>query len=572
MLDQMLSAIDLWSKPKTGRDAVLIVIVLIFFAGMLPLAASRVIDTLHFERYYTDAAVSMLQSNDFLTPRQGDGTLRFRKPLPIYWLLIGSYKLLGTSFFSSRIWFLIAGCATIWLAYGLALRLTGDIRTARTTALILLSNLLLIMVSARATPDILVTFWLLVSAFGFIRLICYNDTRALSYWSAYGGAAVAVATKGLLPIVFVAYALIFACFTSSPQQPFRRMLRPGIILASILISCSGVLLMAWKHGPLFLQSFWGDQFAEKIGLIGSPWRVTVYFLIYVLFLLPWLPCIAYLFYKGKPEKPVTDIQRKTCRFILIWAALLPIIFGLGDRIAVRQLLPAVPLLAVVMAIGLCRFSNSSIAEIADQLLNVITIAFFAIALFGLSVLWQNGLLARHFAGLVVLLLALLLVGLRFQRKQLSSQAALSVSLFLVLPLSLAIVSPFTLPDQTTQIAQALRPLNPEKKPVFVIGTNKLSSRLRISNAGEYVVYEAAASDLLKTQPGSSPSIFVLTESEAQRLPADAFQLREVAAYPMRVSLPRLFKATLKGEAKAYVESRKTHCYAVLPNGTSTSLP
>jgi 4-amino-4-deoxy-L-arabinose transferase-like glycosyltransferase len=568
----MLSAVDLWCKRKTGQDVVLIAIVLIFFSGMLPLAASRVIDTLHFERYYTDAAVSMLQSNDFLTPRHGDGTFRFRKPPLIYWLLVGSYKLLGISFFSSRIWFLIAGCATIWLAYGLALKLTDDIRAARATALILLSNLLLIMVSARSTPDILVTFWLLISALGFIRLICYDDTRALSYWSAYGGAAMAVATKGLLPVVFAAYALVFAYFTSSPQQPFRRVLHSKIIFASILISCSGFLLMAWKHGPLFLQSFWGDQVGEKTGFKGSPLRVSVYFLIYVLFLLPWLPCLGYLFYKRKPEKAVTAIQRKTCVFVLIWAALLPIIFGLGDRIAVRQLLPAVPLLAVVMAIGLCRFSNSSIAVVADKLLNAITVAFFAIAIFGLDVLWQNGFLTTHLAGFTVLFLASLLVALRWQRKQLSSQAVLSLSLFLVLPLSLAIVSPFTLPDQTTQVARALRPLNPEKKPVFVIGTNKLTSRLRISNGGEYVVYEAAASELLKTQPGSSQSIFVLTESEAQRLPPDSFQLRDIAAYPIRVSLPRLFRATLKGEAKAYIESRKKHCYAVLPCSMSTRAP
>jgi Dolichyl-phosphate-mannose-protein mannosyltransferase len=568
----IFDAIDAWWKRKTRSDAVLVAVVLIFFAGMLPIASSRVIDTMHFERYYTDGALAMLQANDYLTPRHGDGTFRFRKPPLIYWLLIGSYKLMGISFFSSRICFLLTGCATIWLAYALAYKLTGDIRTARATALILLSNLLLLMVSARSTPDILVTFWMLVSAFGFVQLICCNDTRALSYWSAYGGAAVAVATKGLLPVIFVVYALGFAYFTSSPQTPFRRVLHPGIILVSILISCSGILLMAWKHGALFLQSFWGDQFGEKTGFGGSPWRVTVYFLIYILFLLPWLPCLAYLFYKRNPEKPVTAVERKTCVFILIWAALLPIIFGLGDRIAVRYLLPAVPLLALVMAIGLCRFSNSTIAIVADQFLNAITIAFFAIALFGLSILWQAGLLAKHFAGLTVLLLVLLLLALRGQLKQLSSQAVLSISLFLVLPLSLAIVSPFTLPDQTTQVARALRPLNPEKKPVFVIGTNKLSSRLRISNGGDYVVHEAAASDLLKMQRNSRPSIFVLSESEARRLPTDSFQLREIAAYPMRVSLPRLFHATLKGEAKAYIESRNNHCYAVLPPSNSSDNP
>jgi 4-amino-4-deoxy-L-arabinose transferase-like glycosyltransferase len=563
---KILGPIDAWWKPKTGLDAALVAIILIFFSGMLPLAATRVIDSLHFERYYQDAAVSMLQSNDFFTPRYGDGMVRFRKPLPIYWLLIGSYKLLGISFFSSRIWFLVAGCATIWLAYVLALDLANDVRVARTAALILLSNLLLIMVAARSTPDVLVTFSLLVSALGFIRLICFNDMRALSYWSAYGGVAAAVATKGLLPVVFVIYALAFAYFVSSPQQPFRRVLHPGIILVSILISSSGILLMAWKHGPLFLESFWGDQFGEKTGFNGSPLRMGAYFLIYVPFLLPWLLCLAYLFYKQKPEKPLTDTQRMTCVFTFIWAALLPLIFGLGDRIAVRYLLPAMPLLAVVMAIGLCRFSNSSIALIADPLLNVVTLAFFAIAAFGLSVLWQSGLLTKHLAGFTVLFLASLVVALRWQRRQLSSQAVLAISFFLILPLFEAILSPFTLPDQTTQIARALRRLNPEKKSVFVIGSNKVASRLRISSGDAYPIYEATAADLWKekTKPLSEQSIFVLTESEAQRLGTDSFQLREVAAYPLRISLPKLLRATAKGQAKAYLDNQKKYCYAVLP--------
>lgn len=568
---KVLSTIEDWCKRKLGQDVVLLAIILIFFAGMLPLAATRVIDTLNFERYYTDAAVAMMHADDYLTPRQGEGALRFRKPPPIYWLLIGSYKLLGVSFFSSRIWFLVAGCATIWLAYKLALKLTNDIRAARATAFILLSNLLLIMVAARSTPDMLVTFLMLVSAYGFIRLICYDDTRASSYWGAYGGAAVAIATKGLLPVVFVVYALLFAYFTSARPQRFRRVFHPGIILASILISCSGIILMFWKHGPLFLQSFWGDQVGEKTGFMGSPWRVSLYFLIYVPFLLPWLLSLAYLFYKREPERSLTAIQRKTCLFALIWAVLLAIIFGLGDRIAVRYLLPAVPLLAVVMAIGLCRFSNSSIAIVADRLLDIITIGFFAIALFGLSVVWQNGLVTKHFTGLIVLLLALLVVALRWQRKQFSSQAVLSISLFLVLPLCLAIVSPFTLPDQTTQVARALRPLNPDNKPVFVIGTNKLASRLRISSGGHYEIHEATQSDLLKTRFSENQSIFVLSDGEGRRLPANSFQLREIATYPMRVSLPKLFLTTLKGESKAYIGSRMIHCYAVLPGSSSNTV-
>ena len=574
----MWQKIDNWIKDKTGQDIVLIAIILIFLAGMVPLAATRVIDSGHLERYYTDGALSMLQSNDFLTP-YGDAKLRLYKPPLLYWLLIAGYKLLGVSFFSSRIWSLGASCATIWLAYKLALKLTNDIRVARTTALILLSNLILISIAARSTLDALLTFSMFVSAYGFIRLICFNETQPSAYWAAYAGAAIGIATKGLLPILFVAYALVFACFTSSPEKPFRRVLNPGIILASILIACSWMILMFWKHGTFFLRSFWYDQIGQTIDPTGKKYpyphgflesnsvaRISGYFLVYILVLLPWLLCLAYLFYKHKPKTDSAFPQGRACLFIVIWALLLAFVFGLGYALAIRYLLPAIPALAVVLSIGLCQFSNSNIAKIADRLLGFVIVWFFAVCIFGLSILWQNGLLTKHFAGLTILLLALLFVVLQFQKKQLSSQAVLSVSLFFILPLSLAIASPFTLPDQTGQIASALQRLNPEKKPVFVIGTSKVTGRLRVSSGAEYPIHEATVADFLRdrTRPGPQQSIFVLTENEARQPPLDSLPLRDVSVIPSGVSLPKLFRAMLKGNAKAYIDSRRRHCYAVLP--------
>jgi hypothetical protein len=163
-------------------------------------------------------------------------------------------------------------------------------------------------------------------------------------------------------------------------------------------------------------------------------------------------------------------------------------------------------------------------------------------------------------------LALLFVVLQFQKQQLSSQAVLSVSLFFILPLSLAIASPFTLPDQTGQIASALQQLNPEKKPVFVIATSKVTSRLRVSSGAEYPIHEATVADFLRdrTRPGPEQSIFVLTENEARQPPLDSLPLRDVSVIPSGISLPKLFRATLKGNAKAYIDSRRRHCYALLP--------
>src|SRR5437016_5449796 len=78
-----------WQR-NTVHAVCLIAVNLISCASMLPLASTRVVDSMNFDRYYTDAAVSMLQTNDFVTPRTGGGALRLHKPLLIYWILIGS--------------------------------------------------------------------------------------------------------------------------------------------------------------------------------------------------------------------------------------------------------------------------------------------------------------------------------------------------------------------------------------------------------------------------------------------------------------------------------------------------
>jgi 4-amino-4-deoxy-L-arabinose transferase-like glycosyltransferase len=559
----LLSCVHEAWKRNTRADAVLVAIVLVFFAGMLPLAATRVFDSLNFERYYTDAAVSMLQSHDYLTPRWGDETPRLHKPLPVYWLLIASYKLLGISFFSSRVPFLIAACGIIWLTYKLALKITADRETASTAAFVLVVNPIFISVAARSTPDILVTFFLLISAYGFVRLICYGETRPAAYWCAYGGAALGVAVKGLLPLMFVLYALVFGYLASSRKQQYRGLLHTGIILASGLIACSGFALMAWKHGPAALAQFWSDQLGQKIGASRSAIRIPAYFAWYVAAFLPWLLCLAYLFARALPRRPFSELERTICLFVLGWAALLPVVFGLGDRIQERYLVPVMPLVAVVIATTLRRFAHAEVAVIAGLLLNAVTIAFVALAIFGAMLLWQAGVFTKHFAGLMIVILAGCFVALRLERRHISTPAILSMSIFLLLPLGLAILSPFTLPDQTTQISRALRQLNREKRPVFAIGTNKLASRLRISTGGEYMIYQAKRADLLRGYARGDGAIFVLSQGEADHFPLNSLPLREVATYPLRVSLPKLAASLWRDEAKSYIDSRKVHCYALV---------
>ena len=96
----------------------ILLLVLLFFGALLP-TLPEVARYHGDERYYTDAAITMVQSGDYLTPRYADGTERFKKPLLTYWILCASYKLFGISVFSSRLPFLLAGCGVLWLTWRL---------------------------------------------------------------------------------------------------------------------------------------------------------------------------------------------------------------------------------------------------------------------------------------------------------------------------------------------------------------------------------------------------------------------------------------------------------------------
>jgi 4-amino-4-deoxy-L-arabinose transferase-like glycosyltransferase len=65
----------------------------------------------------------MHNSGDYLTPAAGDGTLRFKKPILIYWAVLFGYKVFGFNYLASRILFLIAGSTVVWLTFELCLAL-----------------------------------------------------------------------------------------------------------------------------------------------------------------------------------------------------------------------------------------------------------------------------------------------------------------------------------------------------------------------------------------------------------------------------------------------------------------
>jgi 4-amino-4-deoxy-L-arabinose transferase-like glycosyltransferase len=85
-----------------------------------------------------------------------------------------------------------------------------------------------------------------------------------TYLSAYMGAALAVATKGLLGIAPVAFAFIFASFSKERKERIRSLVNPPVMVSAAFLAASWFAIMYWQHGHEELARFYQDQVGERL--------------------------------------------------------------------------------------------------------------------------------------------------------------------------------------------------------------------------------------------------------------------------------------------------------------------
>ena len=129
----------------------------------------------------------MLQTGDWWTPYYPDGQPRLNKPILTYWTLVGSMRILEPGLVAARLLFLLAGTLLIGLTFYLARIVGQDERTALLAALILASNIEVMTLAIRATPDVLSMLFVLLSFIGFARLWFRADATWLGPVLAFGG-------------------------------------------------------------------------------------------------------------------------------------------------------------------------------------------------------------------------------------------------------------------------------------------------------------------------------------------------------------------------------------------------
>lgn len=460
-------------------------VLLLLFCGLVgPFALDF---HLHYpdEIYYRDAAVKMLQTGDYLTTYLGSGELRFKKPILTYWAVLAGFKLFGIHAFGSRVFFLLAGAATVGLTYLLGKTVFGDRRIAGTAALISASNPILIFAATRSIPDVLLVLTITGAALGFVGLLRDGEQAMKKFlWLLYLGLALAFEVKGLPALALGVIGILYLRF--NPWQPvsWKKLLYFPALLVGSGIAVSWFVAMWQLHGPAFLASFLEDQVGTRV--TSRLWLViqngTVASLLLVGMFLPWvalaIPKAKVTLVKAWKENP------QFFTFALLWGLA---ILGMGaftSKFYERYLLPVAPVLALWLAWilvrggGLERAKGMKVAAVFLLLLDTLVVGVNTWIL----VTGSSGALAVVYVVLGVFFLG---YGLKtLLRSSVLSPKLLSLSILFLFFQVTSITRLISLPHQGVQAAAVVEEMG-VAGPIGFAGNLHDGSKIRMSLGTTY---------------------------------------------------------------------------------------
>lgn len=234
-----------------------------------------------------EAAREMIESGDWITPTL-NGEPRFAKPVFIYWLMSGAYRLFGINAFSARFPSALFGVALILLQYLFLTRVRGSL-VGLLGGLMLLLNVEMVAIGRLALTDSVLIFFTTVSLYGF-WLGLHGEGRERHYlWLFYIGMALGMLTKGPIGVVVpllgaVPYLMI--------TRRWRQFWRHGFPLAGSLLFLA--LAIPWYavmlaiHGSRYTTSAQADTVGRFFNVIGGHGGTIFFYIPVLLFgLFPW---------------------------------------------------------------------------------------------------------------------------------------------------------------------------------------------------------------------------------------------------------------------------------------------
>jgi 4-amino-4-deoxy-L-arabinose transferase-like glycosyltransferase len=308
---------------KGANLAILLILAgLLYFLGLGSLGLTD-----RDEGSNAEAAREMVESGDWITPTL-NGEPRFAKPVFIYWLMSGAYRIVGMSESSARLPSAIFGILLILLHYLFLARVRGS-QIAMFGALMLLVNVEMIAIGRLALTDSVLIFFTTLAIYGFWLGLHASDARHPDtaaepsvgpedssrhfIWLFYVGMAIGTLTKGPIGIAIPLLAAIPYLTITRRWGQFWRQGRPmaGLVLF-LALAVPWYAVMLSIHGGRYTASAQADTVGRFFNVIGGHGGTILFYIPVVFFgFFPWsgfLPAALAQAFKGWREARGTLVQ------------------------------------------------------------------------------------------------------------------------------------------------------------------------------------------------------------------------------------------------------------------------
>jgi len=308
------------------------------------------------EGRYTNVALQMIHSGDYISLRRNEEALHFTKPPVTYWAIAGSVDAFGRTEWAVRLPMALAFALTVLLVYDMGRRLVPA--KPWLPALIYATCPLAVGAASVVTTDTMLAFTEALALACYVRARFSSDGDGSiagsggsrwwldAMWTAFGLAFLTKGPPALLPLVAIVAFEVW-------QRRGLQLLRPIGLLGFAVVGFAWFWVVIRRH-PGLLDYFLGHEVYARIAtdkLRRFPeWYgpFLVYIPTLVLGSLPWL-LVTWQARRRGESASVWPRADDGLRFLWLWLALPLLVFSLARSRLPLYLLPLFAPLALLLA-------------------------------------------------------------------------------------------------------------------------------------------------------------------------------------------------------------------------------
>jgi len=281
---------------------------------------------------HAEAAKEMIERDDWVTLHV-NGVRYLEKAPMLYWLTAASFRLFGFNAFAVRFPIVVGILLLVLVAYWFgcwAYSQTAGLYVAATLA----TCVGMFLFTRVMIPEAILTLWFTLAHFCFLRGFFGEGNEKRWYYGLYAAIALAVLTKGLIGIAFIAGPI--GLFLLLTRSLLTELLHLRLLTGSLLflaITAPWHLLAGFRNERFFWFYFMNEHVYRFLGKREPKDYNRVpfvfYWLMHLLWLFPWsigLPLLA-------SQKPAINLkaerQRLVNLYLFLWAALILIFFNIS---------------------------------------------------------------------------------------------------------------------------------------------------------------------------------------------------------------------------------------------------